>query len=62
MSRRVRIEPPPGGWPWESPGYTFVIGWPYGYIPRAADEQMMTTAQVEKAKNAAILESNRGRY
>lgn len=28
---------PPGGWPWEQPGYSFSIGWPPEYAPQKID-------------------------
>lgn len=31
----MKRHPPPGGYPWELPGYTFTIGWPVGFVPEA---------------------------
>lgn len=45
---RTRITPPPGGWPWQQPGYTFATGWPTGYKPRLADEALMTKSERKK--------------
>ena len=46
MSRRVRIEPPPGGWPWQQPGHRFFEpGFPPGYVPHLANNLLLTLKQ-----------------
>jgi hypothetical protein len=56
MNRRTKddfyVPPrPPGGFPWERADWPgFSIGWPVGYVPRAAAEQQMTTMQLAKVE------------
>lgn len=48
----IRMPPRPAeGYPWEQPGFTFVTGWPYGYVPRAADEQLASSWKAKAAEN-----------
>jgi hypothetical protein len=38
--------------PWEEPGYTFSIGWPYGYVPTASQLPPMKRSTLEHAADS----------
>lgn len=62
MSRRTHVQPPPGGWPWERPGFLFFTpGFPPGYEPRLAREALMTPNEID-AKKPPLREVEKGKY
>lgn len=56
-----RTKEPAGGWPWKAPGFTFSIGWPYGFVSQIEhDNSALLSARSTASRAEQVAKGNTG--